>query len=125
MTQYQTAQQLTDQQLRETAGWMRISTKAYREPSPMQIFVSGLSYDIGRYSPVNAFSNVKLTGSTVPGSFAGDVCAFTFDSTKFPLSDRPGPLFGKLGSVSASMRNPVIPFTLVEIATEPDAPLGP
>lgn len=63
MTQYQTAQQLTDQQLRETAGWMRLATKAYREPSPMQIFVSGLSYDIGRFSPVNAFNTVKLTGS--------------------------------------------------------------
>jgi len=64
VTQFQTAQQLTDQQLRETAGWMRLATKAYREPSPMQIFVSGLSYDIGRFSPVNAFSSVRLTGST-------------------------------------------------------------
>lgn len=64
VTQYQTARQLNDQQLRETSGWMRLTTKAYREPSPMQIFVSGLSYDIGRFSSVNSFNPVKLTGST-------------------------------------------------------------
>jgi ABC-type transport system involved in multi-copper enzyme maturation permease subunit len=62
--QYETASQLTDQQLREATGLRQVITKAYRKPNPMQVFVSGLSYDIGRYSPVDDINTVKLKGST-------------------------------------------------------------
>jgi ABC-type transport system involved in multi-copper enzyme maturation permease subunit len=62
--QYETATQLVQQQLREATSLRQVVTKAYRKPNPMQVFVSGLSYDIGRYSPVDDLNSVKLSGST-------------------------------------------------------------
>ncbi|RJP73004.1 MAG: DUF3526 domain-containing protein [Ignavibacteriales bacterium] len=62
--QYETINQLTNQEMRESTSWMSLTTKAHRKPEPLQIFVSGINYDIGRYSPVNQFEQTKLTHST-------------------------------------------------------------
>ena len=61
--QYEAANQLAAQQLRESASFMGLSTKTYRKPQPMQIFVSGVQHDIGRLSAINAFNALKLTNS--------------------------------------------------------------
>ncbi len=61
--QHETAQQLVEQGAREARGWHAIPYRAYREPDPMQIFVSGLGYDIGRFSSINTRDLVKLRNS--------------------------------------------------------------
>lgn len=60
---YEAAVQLTDQQLRTQASWMRLSTGVYRKPDPMQVFVTGVVNDIGRMSPISQFETVKLKQS--------------------------------------------------------------
>lgn len=61
--QYENALSLNNQQLAESTSWRSLSIKAYRKPEPMQIFVSGLSNDIGRWSSINDMSSVKLHNS--------------------------------------------------------------
>ena len=61
--QYETAMQLAKQEMRETSSWSGLSNRIYRRPDPMQIFVSGVNYDIGRWSNVDQFSTVKLRHS--------------------------------------------------------------
>lgn len=61
--QYENALSLNNQQLAESTSWRSLSFKAYRKPEPMQIFVSGLSNDIGRWSSINQMSSVKLYNS--------------------------------------------------------------
>ncbi len=61
--QHETAQQLVEQGAREARGWHALPYRAYREPDPMQIFVSGLGYDIGRFSSINTRDLVKLRNS--------------------------------------------------------------
>ncbi|MCB0305285.1 MAG: hypothetical protein KDI38_16090, partial [Calditrichaeota bacterium] len=41
MTQYETARQLNDQEMAESSSWSALHTRVYRQPDPMQIFVSG------------------------------------------------------------------------------------
>lgn len=61
--QYEAAQQLNDQEMRQQTSWQRFGTKAFREPNPMQVFVSGVSYDVGRWSEIASQSPIKLEGS--------------------------------------------------------------
>jgi len=63
MTQYETLQALTEQEKIESTAWMDMSDRTIRKPDPLQIFVSGLSYDIGRWSNISTMSPVKLTHS--------------------------------------------------------------
>ncbi len=60
---FEAASQLVTQQLQQQTSWARLQTKAYRRPDPMNIFVSGLEYDIGRWSGVAAGSTAKLKNS--------------------------------------------------------------
>jgi ABC-type transport system involved in multi-copper enzyme maturation permease subunit len=60
---YDSASQLVSQELQHQTAWSRLHTKAYRAPDPMQIFVSGLEYDIGRWSPVSGQNTAKLKNS--------------------------------------------------------------
>ncbi len=62
--QYQTAVQLNEQMIRQTPNLMRLETKAFREPDPMQIFVSGVTYDVGRWAPISINTVPLLNGST-------------------------------------------------------------
>jgi ABC-type transport system involved in multi-copper enzyme maturation permease subunit len=61
--QYETATQLTDQQLRSATSWRGAASRIDRKPDPLQVFASGVSLDVGRYSNVSENSSVKLTGS--------------------------------------------------------------
>lgn len=58
-----TSQQLSDQRLREATSWTAASTRAYRTPDPMMVFVSGLAFDIGRWSEVTTRTGVRLRHS--------------------------------------------------------------
>lgn len=62
--QYQAAQQLNDQEMRQQTSWNRFSSKAYRPPDPMQVFVSGVTFDVGRWSEISGSLPIKLEGST-------------------------------------------------------------
>jgi len=61
--QYEAATQLVEEGAREATGWHSVPYRAYRQPDPMQIFVSGLGYDIGRFSSINTREIVKLRNS--------------------------------------------------------------
>jgi len=61
--QHEAAMGLVDEELHQATSWGRLSTKSYRAPDPMQIFVSGVNYDIGRWSSVGSDEGVKLRHS--------------------------------------------------------------
>jgi ABC-type transport system involved in multi-copper enzyme maturation permease subunit len=61
--QWESATQLADQQAHESTSWRNLSYETQRRPDPMQIFVSGLNYDIGRWSDISRESSVKLRHS--------------------------------------------------------------
>ena len=63
VTQYETVHQLADEGLNRTTNWRSISYREHRQPSPLQIFSSGLAYDIGRWSDIDANSTVKMKHS--------------------------------------------------------------
>ena len=63
VSRYEANSGLVDQELRQSTSWGRMSTKVYRAPDPMQIFVSGLDYDIGRWSEVSGERSAKLKNS--------------------------------------------------------------
>lgn len=63
VAQHESATSLIDQELREATSWAGLDTKTYREPDPMQIFVSGLSNDLGRWSSISSDGGVKLRHS--------------------------------------------------------------
>jgi ABC-type transport system involved in multi-copper enzyme maturation permease subunit len=51
------------EQVMKQITWESIHTRAFRQPDPMQIFVSGVNNDIGRLSDIQASSQVKLKNS--------------------------------------------------------------
>jgi ABC-type transport system involved in multi-copper enzyme maturation permease subunit len=61
--QYETNQQIAQQDIEQASNWGRVRNIAHREPTPMQIFVSGLHFDVGRLSGVSTFDDIKLTRS--------------------------------------------------------------
>lgn len=61
--QQASASALVEQEMREASSWIGLSNRVYREPDPMQIFVSGVHNDIGRFSLVSSFRDVKLRQS--------------------------------------------------------------
>lgn len=63
VNRYEANSELVDQELRQSTSWGRMHTKVYRAPDPMQIFVSGLDYDIGRWSGVSGERSAKLKNS--------------------------------------------------------------
>lgn len=49
----------------EAAGsWLELENKIYRKPNPLQIFSSGINNDLGRFSRVAQFQDVKLESSS-------------------------------------------------------------
>jgi ABC-type transport system involved in multi-copper enzyme maturation permease subunit len=63
VTQHEAAMQLVDEEMHQANSWARLSTRTYRAPDPMQIFVSGVNYDIGRWSTIDNREGVKLRHS--------------------------------------------------------------
>jgi ABC-type transport system involved in multi-copper enzyme maturation permease subunit len=61
--EYNTSVQLAAQELRERSSWAGLETRVFRRPEPMQIFVSGVQNDIGRWSAVSPFESVALKHS--------------------------------------------------------------
>jgi ABC-type transport system involved in multi-copper enzyme maturation permease subunit len=61
--QYEAAKQLVDNEMSQSNSWISVRNKAFREPDPMQIFVSGVNNDIGRFSNINNWSSIKLQNS--------------------------------------------------------------
>ncbi|MBU0982686.1 MAG: ABC transporter permease [candidate division Zixibacteria bacterium] len=61
--QYDTAMELAERDMEESSSWAQVEDQAYRKPDPMQIFVSGLSYDIGRWTEVSSHRSIKLKNS--------------------------------------------------------------
>jgi hypothetical protein len=57
---YETASQLLDQQIAESTSFYTLENRVYREPNPMQIFVSGVTFDVGRVSEIGSQIDVKL-----------------------------------------------------------------
>ena len=63
VAEYEMATSWVDQELAEATSFRNLRTKVYREPDPMQIFVSGVNYDIGRFSQIRSERDVKLEQS--------------------------------------------------------------
>ena len=58
--QYETTQQFIDQQMLEEVNWVHVENIAQRKPNPLQIFVGGINYDLGRMSEIGNDIPVKL-----------------------------------------------------------------
>ena len=61
--QYETNQQIARQDIEQATNWMQVRNIVHREPTPMQIFVSGLHFDVGRLSRISSFDDIKLVRS--------------------------------------------------------------
>ena len=62
-SRYEANSDLVEQELRQSTSWGHMSSKVYRAPDPMQIFVSGLDYDIGRWAAISDEQGAKLENS--------------------------------------------------------------
>lgn len=62
--QYETATELVNQHFTEVTSFYQVENKVYREPDPMQIFVSGVNNDVGRQSRISSSSDIKLQQSS-------------------------------------------------------------
>jgi len=60
---YNTAVTLIETNIAQADNWSKVQYSAFRAPNPMQIFATGINNDIGRYSPVNRWTPVKLAHS--------------------------------------------------------------
>ncbi|MFH1700463.1 MAG: ABC transporter permease subunit [Candidatus Zixiibacteriota bacterium] len=63
LKQYETSINLANQEISEETSWSNLEHKVLRKPDPLQIFVSGLSNDIGRWSLISPEVSVKLKHS--------------------------------------------------------------
>ena len=61
--QYNTAVQLSEQQMMGESSWWGIENVVFRKPSVMQVFVSGVNNDIGRSAEINTWVEPKLENS--------------------------------------------------------------
>ena len=62
-SQYEANQEIARQTIAEATNWSRVRNILHRKPIPMQIFVSGLHFDVGRLSNISTFEDVKLIRS--------------------------------------------------------------
>ena len=60
---YETALQLAEQQMMQEDSWWGMQNVAFRKPSVMQVFVSGVNNDIGRSSEISTWYEPKLEQS--------------------------------------------------------------
>ncbi len=61
--QHDAALQLVEQDMRQASSLMSLNSRVFRQPDPMQIFVSGVNNDVGRLSSINSFDTIKLRNS--------------------------------------------------------------
>jgi ABC-type transport system involved in multi-copper enzyme maturation permease subunit len=64
--QYSAATALVSQELSESTSWPQVGgrQRVYRQPEVMQIFASGIHFDIGRFSVISSWQDVQLQQST-------------------------------------------------------------
>ena len=63
VVQYETVHHMADEKLQQLSDWHSVSYQEHRKPSPLMIFTSGLSYDLGRWSNISSDTSVKLKNS--------------------------------------------------------------
>ncbi len=63
VTQFETNQLIAQQDVEQASSWGQVRNIAHRKPTPMQIFVSGLHFDVGRLSGISSYNDVKLVRS--------------------------------------------------------------
>jgi ABC-type transport system involved in multi-copper enzyme maturation permease subunit len=63
VSQFETARNLNDREVQGERRWRSLNSKAFRTPDPMQIFVSGVTYDIGQWTAISGSSGVRLQSS--------------------------------------------------------------
>ncbi len=63
VAQFEANQQIARQDIQQATNWGSVRNQVHRKPSPMQVFVSGLHFDVGRVSRISGFQDVKLTRS--------------------------------------------------------------
>lgn len=63
VTQFEANQEIAQQDIAQSSSWGQVRNIVHRKPTPMQIFVSGLHFDVGRLSGISSSSDVKLTRS--------------------------------------------------------------
>ncbi len=63
VSRYETALRLTEQELQGEDSWWGIENRVYRVPDAMQVFVAGVDHDVGRFSNVSTWTNIKLENS--------------------------------------------------------------
>jgi ABC-type transport system involved in multi-copper enzyme maturation permease subunit len=63
VAQYEANQQIATQDIAQATNWGSVRNQVHRKPNPMQVFVSGLHFDVGRVSRISGFQDVKLTRS--------------------------------------------------------------
>jgi ABC-type transport system involved in multi-copper enzyme maturation permease subunit len=61
--QYEAVNQLNEIEMSQASSWLGLRNKVHRFPDPMQIFVSGINNDIGRFSNISAHQDNKLQHS--------------------------------------------------------------
>jgi ABC-type transport system involved in multi-copper enzyme maturation permease subunit len=61
--QYEQAVQMMLDLASQQTNWMTVSMSAYRKPSPAEIFSNGVNSDIGRYSAISQWGEVRLVRS--------------------------------------------------------------
>jgi len=64
VAQYETINKMTEEEMRQQSAWHGVYNRVAREPDPMQIFVSGVSYDIGRKTIISNWEPVDLEYSS-------------------------------------------------------------
>ena len=60
---YEAGVQLVDEEMQEATSWMGMRNRIFRKPDPMQIFISGVNNDIGRFANIRSTESIKLTNS--------------------------------------------------------------
>lgn len=63
VAQYEQALQMMYDLASQQTNWMSVSMAAYRKPNPAEIFSNGVNSDIGRYSNIGQWAEVRLVRS--------------------------------------------------------------
>ncbi|MBN1997041.1 ABC transporter permease subunit [candidate division KSB1 bacterium] len=60
---YEAGIQLADKELDDATAWSHFSTRIFRKPNLMEVFIAGVNNDIGRWSSVMSTEPIKLVHS--------------------------------------------------------------
>jgi ABC-type transport system involved in multi-copper enzyme maturation permease subunit len=63
VAQYEQGVQMMLDLASQQTNWMLVSASAWRKPGPMEIFSNGVNSDIGRYSDIGPYRDVRLVRS--------------------------------------------------------------